>query len=96
MKVFYAAAKNISNLNPHFVTLKASNINYQYLFDIGLRKIIFDKDHTLTPLNSYRFIDQDTEVAIKKAKDIFGKENLTILTNHPGTRGLYLYFLFNE
>ncbi len=87
IKVFFNAMRNINNLNPHFVGERASNINYQYLYDIGIRKIIFDKDHTLTPLNSYRYIDPSTEEAVKKAKQIFGNENLTVLTNHPGTRG---------
>ena len=37
-----SAAKNINNLNPHLVANKVSNINFSYLYHLGIRKLIFD------------------------------------------------------
>ena len=49
--------------------------------DMGMEKIIFSKDNTLTLPGKSNFIDDKVENSFEKALSIFGKNNLFLVTD---------------
>ena len=49
--------------------------------DMGMEKIIFSKDNTLTLPGKSNFIDDKGETWFNKALKHFGKENILVITN---------------
>ena len=48
--------------------------------DMGMNKVIFDKDNTLTFNHGTKFLSVKVKHAFKFAKSIFGNKNIIILS----------------
>jgi len=51
--------------------------------DMGMSKLIFGKDNTLTLRQKPHFINHSVRLAFKTAKKIFGTENVMVLSTVP-------------
>ncbi|EJK56811.1 hypothetical protein THAOC_23226, partial [Thalassiosira oceanica] len=63
----------------------SQDVNYQALRDhCGVKAVIFDKDNTLTaPYEND--LHPRARVGLQSALDVFGRENVAILSNSAGT-----------
>jgi phosphatidylglycerophosphatase GEP4 len=70
---------------PHVSLDNVSQLHYQALRDhCGIRAVIFDKDNTLTAPYGMQ-IHPDASAGLQAAKDVFGSENVAIMSNSAGT-----------
>lgn len=72
-------------LVPHVTVTNISQLNYTALKDdAGIRAIVFDKDNTLTApyANELHAAARD---GLQSCLDVFGRENVAILSNSAGT-----------
>jgi phosphatidylglycerophosphatase GEP4 len=71
---------------PHIHVPTISDVNYQSMRDhCGIKAVIFDKDNTLTAPYATE-IHERAALGIKNALDVFGHDNVAILSNSAGTR----------
>merc|ERR1719223_2593949 len=71
--------------SPHVFVPTVSDVNYQALRDhCGVKAVMFDKDNTLTaPYEND--LHPRARVGLQAALDVFGRENVAILSNSAGT-----------
>jgi len=70
---------------PHVSLDNVSQLHYQALKDrCGIRAVIFDKDNTLTAPYGMD-IHPDASAGLQAAKDVFGSDNVAIMSNSAGT-----------
>ena len=70
---------------PHVSLDNVSQLHYQALRDqCGIRAVIFDKDNTLTAPYGMD-IHPDASAGLQAAKDVFGSDNVAIMSNSAGT-----------
>jgi phosphatidylglycerophosphatase GEP4 len=67
-------------LRPHFLATSVTQINYEALYSLGLRYLIFDRDNTITSHLSTTYID-DRRDAVEHCKRVFGDSNVALLSN---------------
>ena len=82
VKIGKKILKNPNIIRPHVKTKDISELNFKKMKDMGMEKIIFSKDNTLTKENSQEFISEDIKEALDKAITWFGKENVWILSSY--------------
>lgn len=71
---------------PHVHVTTISDINYEALRDhCGIKAIMFDKDNTLTAPYSTN-IHENAAAGLRNALDVFGHDNVAILSNSAGTK----------
>jgi len=68
-------------LTPHVKVRDISFLNFEKMKEMGMQKIIFDKDAVLTTPYETNFFEEDVKKAFIKAKGVFGKENILVLSN---------------
>jgi phosphatidylglycerophosphatase GEP4 len=72
--------------SPHIHVPTISDVNYQSMRDnCGIKAIIFDKDNTITAPYDIS-IHERASLGISKALDVFGHDNVAILSNSAGTK----------
>lgn len=72
--------------SPHVHVPTISDVNYQTMRDTcGIKAIIFDKDNTLTAPYETTVHDK-AALGLRAALDVFGHENVAILSNSAGTK----------
>ena len=81
VKIGKKILKNPNIIRPHVKTKDISELNFKKMKDMGMEKIIFDKGYTLTKPADINFLTKDIENAFTEAVEIFGKENIIILSN---------------
>ena len=52
---------NPNIIRPHVKTKDISQLNFKKMKDMGMEKIIFSKDNTLTLTGGNRYINEDTD-----------------------------------
>jgi predicted HAD superfamily phosphohydrolase YqeG len=67
-------------ITPHVRIDTIATLNYKRMKDMGMEKIIFDKDNTLTYNRRTSFIDPKVADAFSSAVSIFGKPNVIVLS----------------
>lgn len=73
-------------LVPHVSVANVSELNYTALKEgAGVKAIVFDKDNTLTAPYGNE-IHRDAKKGLESAKEIFGSENVAIMSNSAGTK----------
>jgi len=73
-------------LVPHVSVANVSELNYRALKErAGIRAVVFDKDNTLTAPYA-NTIHKDAARGLASAKEIFGVENVAIMSNSAGTK----------
>jgi len=73
-------------LVPHVSVSNVSELNYRAMKEgAGVRAIIFDKDNTLTAPYGM-CVHEDAAKGLESAKEIFGSENVAIMSNSAGTK----------
>lgn len=71
---------------PHVSVANVSELNYRAMKEYaGIRAIVFDKDNTLTAPYGM-VVHCDAAKGLKSAKEIFGAENVAIMSNSAGTK----------
>lgn len=71
---------------PHLHVPTISDVNYQSMKDhCGIKAIMFDKDNTLTAPYANE-IHEKAALGLKNAIDVFGLDNVAILSNSAGTK----------
>jgi phosphatidylglycerophosphatase GEP4 len=71
---------------PHVHVQTISEVNFQSMKDFcGIKAVIFDKDNTLTAPYATE-IHEDAALGLKNAMDVFGHDNIAILSNSAGTK----------
>ncbi|VEU40523.1 unnamed protein product [Pseudo-nitzschia multistriata] len=71
---------------PHVSVANVSELNYRAMKECaGIRAILFDKDNTLTAPYDMT-VHRDAAKGLKRAKEIFGAENVAIMSNSAGTK----------
>lgn len=72
--------------SPHVHVPTISDVNYQSMKDhCGIKAIIFDKDNTLTAPYATE-IHELAAVGLRNALEVFGHDNVAILSNSAGTK----------
>lgn len=72
--------------SPHVHVQTISEVNYQSMRDqCGIKAIIFDKDNTLTAPYDLKIHDK-AQFGLTRALEVFGHENVAILSNSAGTK----------
>mmetsp|Transcript_11784 Transcript_11784/g.22065 ORF Transcript_11784/g.22065 Transcript_11784/m.22065 type:complete len:254 (-) Transcript_11784:10-771(-) len=72
--------------SPHIHVPTISDVNYQSMKDhCGIKAVIFDKDNTLTAPYATE-IHERAANGLKNALEVFGHENVAILSNSAGTK----------
>jgi len=72
--------------SPHIHVATISDVNYQSMRDhCGIKAVIFDKDNTLTAPYANE-IHVRAALGLKNALDVFGHDNVAILSNSAGTK----------
>jgi phosphatidylglycerophosphatase GEP4 len=73
-------------LVPHVSVANVSELNYKAMKEgAGIRAIVFDKDNTLTAPYGL-VVHKDAARGLESAKEIFGSENVAIMSNSAGTK----------
>ena len=73
---------NPNIIRPHVKTKDISQLNFKKMKDMGMEKIIFSKDNTLTLTGGNRYIKEDTDrIGFTDALKVFGQENLFVMTD---------------
>lgn len=73
-------------LVPHVSVNNVSELNYKAMKECaGVRAVVFDKDNTLTAPYGM-CIHGDAAVGLEAAKEIFGAQNVAIMSNSAGTK----------
>lgn len=78
-------ARKPSLLVPQISVATVSEINYRKLAALGVKAVVFDKDHTLTAPYESSHIHPCASVGLNSALNVFGTENVAILSNSAGT-----------
>jgi len=78
--------RNPRCLIPHVSVSNVSEIDYKAMKECaGIRAVVFDKDNTLTA-PYVNVIHPDAAKGLENAKEIFGSENVAIMSNSAGTK----------
>ena len=80
VKIGKKILKNPKLATPHVKARDISHLNFKRMKDMGMEKIIFDKDNTLTYNRRTSFIDPKVAAAFPNAVTIFGKPNVIVLS----------------
>lgn len=73
-------------LIPHVSVDNVSQLNYKAMKECaGVRAVVFDKDNTLTAPYGM-VVHCDAAKGLESAKEIFGPENVAIMSNSAGTK----------
>ncbi|KAK5583401.1 hypothetical protein RB653_004994 [Dictyostelium firmibasis] len=75
---------NRSLIIPHLEVRDIRHINFQSLRDSGFKGVLFDKDNTLTEPYKNE-IYQEYKESLDKCLEIFGKDNVVIISNSAGS-----------
>ena len=72
--------------SPHIHVPTISDVNYESMRDnCGIKAIVFDKDNTITaPYENT--VHERAAFGLSKALDVFGHDNVAILSNSAGTK----------
>lgn len=71
---------------PHVHVPTISQVDYQSMRDhCGIKAVVFDKDNTLTAPYATE-IHEKAAAGLKNALDVFGHDNVAILSNSAGTK----------
>ena len=84
MRYFHVVStifKDPSLLNPNIYLKALNDLDFQALHSLGIKYLVFDKDNTLTKTFSPNYYSPSIEATMKEALQIFGKENIGILSN---------------
>ena len=79
VKIGKKILKNPNIIRPHVKTKDISELNFKKMKDMGMEKIIFDKDDTITPKFGNDFLSLPVKRAFLKAIEIFGKDNILVV-----------------
>jgi len=72
--------------SPHIHVPTISHVNYESMRDYcGIKAIIFDKDNTITAPYATD-VHERAALGLRSALDIFGHDNVAILSNSAGTK----------
>lgn len=80
-KIFMLSFFQPNLLNPNLIVRDISQINFKYLHEIGIKYLVFDKDNTLTITEHSNIYNNSIQIALERAKHIFGIKNISILSN---------------
>lgn len=73
-------------LIPHVSVANVSELDYKAMKECaGIRAVVFDKDNTLTAPYGM-VVHRDAARGLESAKEIFGPENVAIMSNSAGTK----------
>ena len=72
---------NPNIIRPHVKTKDISQLNFKKMKDMGMEKIIFSKDNTLTLPGKSNFINDGDSVSFKNAIEVFGSKNTWVVTD---------------
>jgi phosphatidylglycerophosphatase GEP4 len=73
------------NMVPHFSVTNINSVNPEKLKEAGFKGIVWDKDNTITePYQSSPA--EDVALKFLYFKEVFGPENMVIMSNSAGTR----------
>ncbi len=73
-------------LVPHVSVANVSELNYKAMKErAGVKAVVFDKDNTLTAPYGMD-IHKDAAKGLESAKEIFGSQNVAIMSNSAGTK----------
>ena len=72
---------NPNIIRPHVKTKDISQLNFKKMKDMGMEKIIFSKDNTLTLPGKSNFINDGDSISFKNAIEVFRKENTWVVTD---------------
>ena len=79
--MFQNGLRDLSVLNPHVKVKDIAHLDFKRMKDMGFRKIIFDKDNTLTFDEDPYFASFEIRAAMEKAVDTFGYEDTLVISN---------------
>ncbi|EGC34924.1 hypothetical protein DICPUDRAFT_152793 [Dictyostelium purpureum] len=80
--------RNKSLIVPHLEFKDIRGIDFKQLHDKGFKGVLFDKDNTLTEPYADTIYNPFKE-SIEKCKEIFGEENIAIISNSAGSSDDY-------
>ena len=69
------------NLMPHMRVKHLKEIDFNKLFNIGIRFIVFDRDNTLSAHLEKEFYSSEQREVVENCQGIFGKMNVALLSN---------------
>ena len=72
---------NPNIIRPHVKTKDISQLNFKKMKDMGMEKIIFSKDNTLTPTGKNYYISEEVKAMYLEAVKIFDWENTIVIGN---------------
>jgi len=72
--------------SPHIHVTTISHVNYESMRDsCGIKAIVFDKDNTITAPYATK-VHEKAALGLKSALDVFGHDNVAVLSNSAGTK----------
>ena len=71
-------AANPDIIRPHVKALDITHLNFKKMKEMGMEKIIFAKDFTLTKRHDYNFLTTPIRRAFERALYAFGTDNVLI------------------
>ena len=80
MKIGKQIVKNLDIIKPHVKIPDITFLNFVRMKEMGMDKIIFVKDNTLTKTGEVDFIDKDVWNSYETAVEAFGDENILIVS----------------
>ena len=80
-KIMEMIAKDASLVKPHVKVLDISWLNWDAIKEMGMEKIIFSKDLTLTKHSDVFLHNRYIMHAFRECMKTFGQKNVSILSN---------------
>lgn len=81
LRVFTWILRKPGLIRPHVIAKDISNLNFKKMKEMGMEKIIFDKENTLTGKRKPFFLNAKIKKSFVKAKAVFGKDNTMVVSN---------------
>ena len=81
VKIGKKILKNPNIIRPHVKTKDISELNFKKMKEMGMEKIAFDKGNTLCHHGDHLFINTDIKDAFKECLEVFGTDNVMLITN---------------
>ena len=80
-KNLFSYVVNPHKLRPHVVAKDIGHLNFKKMKEMGMEKVIFDKDNTLTAYFNPLFRSWRIEESFFDSVNIFGKDNVFVFSN---------------
>ena len=88
VKIGKKILKNIDHYRPHVKVRDISCLNFAKMKEMGMEKVIFEKDNTLTKFGKTRFFNKHIRKAFVNSKKTFGKDNVIVVSSMSNDRFL--------